>query len=280
MSEPLTSPVPLGEIIQGPSPFEKFLESNQKILAVGAVVVALSIGGYMIYRTIEADHRSDAGAALSAAKDIADLEKIKNDFSGTPSAASAALAIAEKQWSNTQQDEAIATLNEIIQKNPNHPARLLARSALAYRLLAQGKTGDAEAAFQAVIDNPDSHFLAPAALIALGDIAKKSGNKEKAEMSYNKVGKEYSDSKFAQIATERLKFINFQAPVEVEAPPTPQAPPASISLPDAPPTNPTNALNKNPLLKHLGGAGDPVSEITGKEKLPEDAPAPSPSDSQ
>jgi predicted negative regulator of RcsB-dependent stress response len=280
MSDPLTSPVPLGEIIQGPSPFEKFLESNQKILAVGAVVMALSIGAYMIYRTIEADHRADAGAALSAAKDIADLEKIKNDFSGTPSAASATLAIAEKQWSNTQQDEAIDTLKGIIQQNPNHPVQLLAKSTVAYRLLAQGKTGDAEVAFQAVIDNPDSHFLAPAALIALGDIAKKSGNKEKAELNYNKVGKEYSDSKFAQIATERLKFINFQAPVEVEAPPTPQAPPASISQPDAPPTDPTDALNENPLLKQLGGAGDTAPKITEEEKTPEAAPVSSPSDSK
>ena len=283
MSDPSTSPVPLGEIIQGPSAFENFLDRNQKSLAVGAIVVALSIGGYMIYRTIQADHRADAGAALSAAKDLADLEKIKADFTGTPSAASAALAIAEKQWSNTQQDEAIGTLREIIQKYPDHPAHLLAQSTLAYRLLAQGKTGDAEIAFQAVIDNPDSRFLAPAALIALGDIARKGGNKEKAAESYKKVGKDFNDSKFAQIATERQNFINFLAPTEIEPPPTPQAPPSSISRPD-PAEDPTNASNDNPLLKQLGGALDPVPDGAPKDTLPEDAPpppdTPAPSDSK
>ncbi|MBU6327660.1 MAG: tetratricopeptide repeat protein [Verrucomicrobia bacterium] len=283
MSDPSTNPVPLGEIIQGPSAFEIFLDRNQKSLAVAAVVVALSIGGYMIYRTIQADHRADAGAALSAAKDLADLEKIKADFNGTPSAASAALAIADKQWNNSQQDEAIGTLREIIQKYSDHPAQLLAQSTLAYRLLAQGKTGDAGTAFQAVIDNPDSHFLAPAALIALGDIARKSGDKEKAEEAYKRVIKDFSDSKFAPIATERRNFINFLAPTEVEPPPTPEAPPSLISRPDSP-EQPSNASTDNPLLQQLGGALDPAKDSKPEDSRPESPTsppdAPDPSDSK
>jgi tetratricopeptide (TPR) repeat protein len=249
MSDPSSQPLPIGEIVQGPSAFEQFLESHQKLIAVSAVAIALSIGGFMVYRTIQQDHAADAGAALSAAKDIAALEKVKVDFSDTPSAITAAVGIADKLWSNGQQDEAISTLREIIEKFPNHPAAVVAQNALGYRLLAQGKTDDASQAFQAVIDREDGRYLAPAATIALGYIAKKSGDLEKAASLYKKVSTEYNDSPFATVAADRTKFLNFTAPVEVEPPPAVTEPPASLTKPDDLPSN--DSSNGNPLLENL-----------------------------
>jgi TolA-binding protein len=249
MSDPSTDPVPLGEILQGPSPFEQFLERNQKLIAVAAVAAGLGIGGFMVYRTIAADNATAAGAALSQAKDIADLEKVKTEYANTPSAVTAALQISDKQWANNQQDEAISTLREIVEKFPQHPAHIIAQNALGHRLLEQGKTGDAELAFQSVIDSPSGTFLAPMAMISLGDIANKGGDKAKAEEFYKKVGDKYKESTFASLATDRLKFLNFVAPTEVEAPPVVSSPPSSIAQPD-PAQAPANP-NGNPLLETL-----------------------------
>lgn len=271
MSDPSTHPLPIGEIVQGPSAFEQFLENNQKLIAVSAVAIALGIGGFMVYRTIQKDHAADAGAALSAAKDIAELEKVKVDFSDTPSAVTAAMGIADKLWSNGQQDEAIATLREIIEKFPSHPASVVAQNALGYRLLAQGKTGDASQAFQAVIDRADGRYLAPAATIALGDIAKKAGELDKAADLYKKVFSEFADSPFAQVAADRTKFLHFTAPVEVEAPPVVSEPPSSLIKPDN--ATSTGGSTGNPLLDSLNQPGTtPTPDTTPK---PEESTPPS-----
>lgn len=263
MSDSSTHPSPIGEIVQGPSAFEQFLENNQKLIAVSAVAIALGIGGFMVYRTIQKDHAADAGAALSAAKDIAELEKVKVDFSDTPSAVTAAMSIADKLWSNGQQDEAIATLREIIEKFPSHPASVVAQNALGYRLMAQGKTGDATQAFQAVIDRADGRYLAPAATIALGDIAKKTGDLEKATSFYKKVSSEFGESPFAKVASDRSKFVNFTAPVEVEPPPTPK-PEEDTSKP---------ASTGNPLFDSLSQPGAaPATTPPGAEERKSDSP--------
>jgi predicted negative regulator of RcsB-dependent stress response len=270
MSDPSTHPLPIGEIVQGPSAFEQFLENNQKLIAVSAVAIALGIGGFMVYRTIQKDHAADAGAALSAAKDIAELEKVKVDFSDTPSAVTAAMGIADKLWSNGQQDEAIATLREIIEKFPSHPASVAAQNSLGYRLLAQGKTGDASQAFQAVIDRADGRYLAPAATIALGDIAKKAGELDKAASLYKKVSSEFGDSPFARVASDRTKFLHFAAPVEVEAPPVVSEPPPSLIKPDD--ATSTGGSTGNPLLDSLNQPGTTPTPDTPK---PEESTPPS-----
>ncbi len=187
MSDQSNNPIPLGEIVQGPSAFEQFLDRNQKMMAFSAIAVALGVGGFMVYKTIAEDHALSAGAAYSSAQDIADLEKVKQEYADTAASATASLAIAEKQWGNKQEDEAISTLRQLIQDFPKHPAAAIAQQTLGNRLLAQGKTGDAELAFQAVIDNPQSAYLAPAALVALGDIAKKAGDLTKAEERVKKI---------------------------------------------------------------------------------------------
>ena len=270
MSDPSTHPLPIGEIVQGPSAFEQFLENNQKLIAVSAVAIALGIGGFMVYRTIQKDHAADAGAALSAAKDIAELEKVKVDFSDTPSAVTAAMGIADKLWSNGQQDEAIATLREIIEKFPSHPASAVAQNALGYRLMAQGKTSDASQAFQAVIDRTDARYLAPAATIALGDIAKKAGELEKAASLYKKASSDFGDSPFASLATDRTKFLHFTAPVEVEAPPVVSEPPPLLTKPDELPGSGTST--GNPLLDSLN---QPGTTPTPDAPTPEESTPPS-----
>lgn len=270
MSDPSTNPVPIGEIVQGPSAFEQFLENNQKLIAISAVAVALAIGGIMVYRTIQKDHAAEAGAALSAAKDIASLEKVKVDYANTPSSVTAGLAIADKLWSTGQQDEAIAALKEIIEKFPQHPACAVAQNTLGHRLMAQGKNVEAAVAFQAVLNRENERFLAPSAMIAIGDTYKKEGNLEKASELYKKVSAEFKDSPFANMAADRIKFLHFAAPTEIEPPPAP----APSTTPDKPTGAGLGTGTGNPLLDSLSSGSDEK-----KDEAPAPEPAPTPEQS-
>jgi TolA-binding protein len=248
MSDLSSSPLPLGEIVQGPSAFEQFLDRNQKALAAASVAVALSIGGYMVYRTIQADEAMAAGQALYAAKDVDALQKVSTDFAQTPAAVTASLAASDLLWKKGQQDEAIARLREILASHPTHPAAAIAQQSLGLRLLAQGKSGDAKSAFEAVLARSDARFLVPAATLSLGDIAKSEGNLKAAEESYRAISRDFPNSPFVNAAQERLKFLSFQAPTEIDPPPAVEAPPASLAQP---PSEEESSNTGNPLIDGL-----------------------------
>jgi TolA-binding protein len=256
MTDP-TAPdaAPLGEILQGPSKFEEFLEKNQKILLVGTVVAAIGILAYNVTNTIREDKDNEAAGALVAAKDIAGLESVRTDFPDSPAAITAEFLLARKLWDSGQQDASISNLRDLIAKHPDKPVTSMARQSLANSLLSQGKTSDAAAVYEEIANNESSTFLAPTALIALGDISLKNNEKDKAKSYYEKVTTQYSTSDLKQTAQERIDFLNFELPLEVEPPPP--APPASIALPEAP-TGP--AIDKS--LFNLNAPGTTPSLFT------------------
>jgi tetratricopeptide (TPR) repeat protein len=225
MSEDLQdTPRPLGEIAIGPSKFEQFLDRNQKGMIGLAVIIALAGGGYIIHRGIERSQREDAGTALSKASQLTEFQAIAKDFPGTPAAGSAELLAAERQWDDKQPDAAIATLRQFISANPAHPAVPTAQASLGAKLVKQNQPAEAEAAFQAVVDNPAARFLAPYALIQLGDLAKTAGDLDKAERLYTRAKSEYPDNSFGRIADQHLQTLRAKPPVEIEAPAAPAAP--------------------------------------------------------
>lgn len=220
------APVPLAEISQGPNAFEEFLDRNQKNLVILAIALALGAAGFVVYRGIEKSAEETAGVALNKAEDLASLQSVVDQNGKTAAAGSAMVLLANKQWSEGQQDAAIATLQKFISSSPSHPAIPTAQASLGAKLMTQGKSAEAAKVFQELADNPSAKYIAPFALISLGDIAKAGGDLEKAEASYNKVKSDYADSSFAEAATRRLTILKAKPPIEVEPPPAPATPPA------------------------------------------------------
>ena len=218
------TPRPLGEIAIGPSKLDQFLDRNQKGMIGLAIAIALAGGAWIVYRGIERSQQEDAGIALTKAAELTDLQTILKDYPKTPAAGSAQLLAAEKQWA-TNPDEAIATLRKFIETNPSHPAAPTAQASLGNKLVKQNKTAEAEIAFQAIVDNPSARFLAPYALVQLGDLAKTAGDLKKAESFYQKAENEYPDNHFSQIAKQHLLLLNAKPPVEIDAPPAPPVTP-------------------------------------------------------
>ncbi len=230
------SSVPLAEISQGPNAFEAFLDRNVKGLVAFSVVVAIAAAGFVVYREMEKNKQEEAGAAFVKAKDLAGYQSIVDGQKDTLASGSAMLLLANAQWTGGKQDDSIATLRKFISENPDHPAVPTAKANLGTKLVAQGKGGDAAKILEEVVSDPAARYIAPLALISLGDIAKAGGDLEKAEASYNKVKSGFPGSEFIEEANRRISGLKSKPPVEIEAPPAPPAPPAGTpTAPGSPP---------------------------------------------
>ena len=230
-ADPKESPTPLAEISQGPNAFEAFLDRNQVGIVVLAIALVVGAAGLVVYRGIKASNEETAGAALTKAGTARDYQAVVSEHENTSASGSAMLLLANAQWTEGKQDDSIATLRKLIESHPGHAVIPTAKSSLASKLMSQGKSGDAAKLFEEVASDPTARFIAPFALISLGDIAKADGNLEKAESSYTKVTTEFSGSTFAETASRRISILKSKPPVEIEPPPAPPAPPAGDGTP-------------------------------------------------
>jgi tetratricopeptide (TPR) repeat protein len=166
--------------------------------------------------------------------------------------------LANSQWTAGKKDEAVGTLQKFIASSPKHPAVPTAKASLGSKLMIQGKSGDASKVFEDLSSDPTARFIAPFALISLGDIARAAGDSDKAEPFYTKVKTDFPESSFADTASKRIATLKAKAPLEIEPPPAPATPAAS--------TDPMEALK---------ASLPPGVTVTPSPAQPE-APAPSP----
>ncbi len=187
-------------------------------LIVLAALLAVSAAVYVVYDGIKKGGEESAGELLAKAEDVSDLQSVVNNHEGTKAAYSAKVLLAEKQWENGSQDDAIATLKDFVESDRNHPGRPAAEASLATKLAGKGRTDEAIGYFEDITEDPDSRYLAPYAWIALGDIRTEKGDAEGAGKAYSTVEKEFPESTFSQDATKRRLVLNARAPEEVAAP--------------------------------------------------------------
>ena len=273
-------PMPLAEISQGPNAFEEFLDRNQKNLVILAILLAIGAAALVIYRGIEKSRMETAGAALNKAEDLAALQAVVKDHAGTTAALSAMVLLADRQWSEGQQDAAIETLRSFISSSPEHPARPAAQASLGSKLMAQGKAADAARIFEDIVADPGARFIAPYALISLGDISKVAGDLEKAEASYKRVKTEFPDSSFADTANRRIAILKAKPPVEIEPPPAPapksDTPPASLTPPVPGGTIPVPAPEPAPAPPAVVPAPEPAPPVVVPPPAPPQEAPPAP----
>lgn len=280
------SNAPLAEISQGPSAFEQFLDRNQKNLIILSILIALGTGAYVVYSGIEESKETTAGNALNKAEDLASLQAVVTDHAATKAAQSAMILLADKQWTEGQQEAALTTLRNFISANPKHPGLGSAKASLGAKLMAQGKSADAATVLQEVADDPANRFAAPFALIALGDMARAAGDATKAETFYNKVKTDFATSSYAQEATKRAASLKAKAPVEIAPPPAPkpEEKPAAAAAPGTTPgitVTPAGSPPAAPLPAPVGGPEEPSATPpqenpapAGSESKPQSSPAP------
>jgi predicted negative regulator of RcsB-dependent stress response len=265
-ADPPQSPTPLAEISQGPGAFEEFLDRNQKSLIVFTVLLVIAAAALVVYRGVEKSRQHTAGAELSKAGDLGSLQEVINGHPGTLAAHSAAILLADSQWKDGRQDDAVTTLREFIDSNPDHPALATARAGLGSKLMSQGKNADAAVLFQEIVDDTRSRYLVPFAMISLGDLAKAAGDNARAETLYQRAKADFPESGFAGTAGERLASLNAKPPLEVDAPPP---------IPDTPPDDQAAAPDAGSLIADEAPAAAPdqaVDETAGDTPAEETEP--------
>lgn len=256
VEDPSDTPRPLAEISHGPSAFEAFLDRNQKNLIVLGIVLAAAAAGWIVYSGIKEGAEKSAGAALSKAESLQDLQDLLKSQPDSVAAGSARLLVAEKQWEAGDQDAAIETLRECVAGSAGHPSGPTARASLASRLMQQGKNEEAAGLFRDLADAPDAKFIAPYALISLGDLAKADGKLDEAEQFYKRVQDGFAESPMATLADQHLRMLRFKAPLEIEAPPAPAPTPDEAGKAEAP--------------------KDPAPQSAAPQEVAPAAPAPAP----
>jgi predicted negative regulator of RcsB-dependent stress response len=219
-----TTGAPLGEISHAPPALEAFLDKHQMKLIVLAILLVISAAVYVVMDGVKQSNEETAGALLNTADDLSGLQSVVKNHGDTAAAFSAKILLAEKQWDDGQQDDAIATLKAFVESDRDHPARPSAEASLAAKLWAQGKTDDAAKVFQDLADDTDSRYLAPYAWISLGDIEAAKGNADAAAKAYETVEEEFPSSTFSQEAMSRRLLLKAKDPIEVAA---------AIVVPDA-----------------------------------------------
>ena len=249
-SEDPGAPTPLGEIEQGPSKFEEFLEKNQKMLLIASLAIVLGASGWIVFKGMRESKETSAGEAIVAAKDIGDFRNVSEKFPGTPAAGTAQVLLAREQWADGLQDDAIGTLREFITNDPKHAARASARLALAKYLRARDQAEEASTILKELATDENSKHVAHLALIRLGDLENTNGNVEAARDYYTQAqeSEETSGMLTDRLITSRLDTVGVSLPVTVPTPEQPKKPAPRIRPPLLPRDAPDNTAPDPPQI--------------------------------
>jgi len=232
--DPQPTSAPLAEISHGPGAFELFLDRNQKSLIVLLILIILGVAGFVVFQGIQDGVRTTAANALYRASDTAALRKVTEEHAKTPAGATARILLAESLWNDGQQEASIEAINSFLASSPKHPGVPAAKASLAAKKMAQGKSAEATAAFQDIVDDPTSSYLAPYALLCLGDISASAGDKNQAKKFYDQAQSQFPNSGFNQKITQRIASLNSTPPTEIDPPPAPPEPTTTPSSPSFP----------------------------------------------
>lgn len=208
------APTPIAELDQGPSKFDEFMEKNQKKIMILAGLIFVSVLAYVFMTGLKKKNAAEAGAAFMLANDEDSFKGIITNYSSSPAAGTAAMAIAQLR---TTDDDRTAALNHFIDSYPDHPGVPAKLLELALIQMNAGKNSDAELTLNKLISNEKSAYLAPRAEIALADIAAFNNELDKAEQIYTQVKE--SNTQFSNVAAERLLYLKATEPTLVKKTP-------------------------------------------------------------
>ena len=228
----------------------------KKHLFVALVFIFLAVGAWGAFR-FRADRRETAAAsALGAAKTAADFQKVITDYPGTPAGDSAYMFLAEQQRNDKKFEEANATLQKFVDKNPKNELKATARLAIGANLESLGKLDDALAAYQKLATDDPQSYTAPFAMIGQARVYKQQNKTDDARRVCEAVLTQYRESLLASEAQRQLNMLKGNEPgpgktlqlapqnltpntgpkkVVVPPQPVPAGPPAAPAAPPIPP---------------------------------------------
>ena len=264
--------IPLGEIDQGPSAVDRFMEAHQTKLLIGLALLVIGAGVMIVVSGLDEIKETEAGEALVAAKNPTDFRNLIEEFQGTAAEGTANLQLARALWDEDDREGAKTLLEQFIAKTPAHPAQPAAKMTLASFYREEGDTDRADKLLLSLAQNPEAKYLAPLALLRVSASQEQSGDIEGARDSLEQASDPSLSGSFLsqRMVESRLETVGIVPPVTI---PRPKPPPPKINVPLLAPDAP-DSLNTP-----SGAAPEPAPEPTPEpapEPTPEPAPEPTP----
>lgn len=225
----------IGEIAIGPSKHEQFLNAHYKKLMWGGITLGIVAGGVIAFFSHRNDMQHEAAAHVVQAMkitapgegiasadeyDAAALQLLQEDYSQTPSAATAELMNGLSLLAKG--DEAgVAALEAVAAGSATLPLKARALASLATYQLQQNKDS---APTWTRITQLEANPYSALAYLMLGDLAKAKGEKDAARSWYEQCKAKCPTSALVTDKTieMRLTLLDVDAPTPVEAPAQPQ----------------------------------------------------------
>lgn len=194
-------------------------------LLIVVIIALFAFAGYRFYR----DRRDAAASAMfGSAKTANDYAEVIDRYRDSPAAATAYLLLADGQRKEGKFAEANATLEQFINRFPQHELLPTARMAMAANFQSLGKTDEALATYQLVASVSAANFNASQALFEQAQILQAKNQTEDARRVCEKIMTQYRESYAAMQAARLLRTLK-PAPSEQAsgAAPSPATKPAA-----------------------------------------------------
>jgi predicted negative regulator of RcsB-dependent stress response len=179
----------------------------RKEIVVGFVILLFAAAAWGAFRFYSQQRDSNAAAQLATAKSSQDYEKIISEFGRTPAGASACLLLAGKQRSEGKFAEANTTLQNFIDKHPQHELVPAAKVAMAANLESLKKNDEALALYQQIAATYPRSFTAPLALISQVTLLKQKNQPDAARRVCETILSQYGESFWAGEAQRELQML-------------------------------------------------------------------------
>lgn len=177
--------------------FSQWARKNAIMVIVGAVLVAVLVGGAIYYRMYKEDRRAQAAteylqleqtaASGNAALAERDLEAFIARFDGTVYADEAQLLLAEIKLTTDQPAEAVAVLEDFVDRIGDSPVGAQGALLLGAAQQAAGDTTAAIATYMTVADEAEMLFRRQAALSDAALLHMQAGNFGEAASLYTRL---------------------------------------------------------------------------------------------
>ena len=184
-----------------------FWYHNRRKILIYVGVLAAALAGYGIFEIAAMQRKAASEALFAKAVTVADFRSVMSAYPGTRVAGDAALKIADKLREEKKFDEAEATLQQFINKHPEHPLAAGAWASLAATYELQGNLDKALDLYQQTASKYSSAYVAPVAMLAQGRIYLQKGKKDDARRIFQDVQARYQDTLFANEARRELRFM-------------------------------------------------------------------------
>ena len=224
----------------------------QKEIAAALIIVLLGLAGFAGYRFFNYRRNSAAAELLGAAKTPEQYREVMERYPVTPAGASAYLLLAEKQRSEKKFADANATLQDFVNKHPEHDLVPMARMAMAANFESMGKIDEALAIYQEVAAKYANTYHGPLALISEVPLLKGKGKILEARQVCEQILTKYrtagqqsegaNDQRMETVwvgeAVRQMQSLKVPEQPKLPVPPTSGTPPPLIAAPKPAPAAP------------------------------------------